>query len=106
MAPRSHNIVLTADIEADGGGFPGQERTFGSFRTLPRLLETLSERGIQLSTFVEGEIIANRPKLIGPLVDYGGGIESHAYDHNSVGGSSDSRIENMERGIQAYRRFF
>lgn len=101
-----HTVVLTLDVEADGGGFPGARRTVESFAALPRLLEALGERGLPLTAFVEGEILENRAELIRPLVDYGALIECHGYDHSCVGAGTGARIENLERGLAAYRSRF
>jgi len=99
-------IVLTVDVEADGGGFPESGRTFESFRMLPRLLDALGTRGVPLTAFVEGEILEHRPALVEPLAAAGAVIESHAYDHSAVAADLPARIDNLERGLAAYRACF
>jgi hypothetical protein len=93
-------------VEADGGGFPGAARTVESFKMLPRLLQALGERRLPLTAFVEGEILEHRAELIEPLVEYGALIECHGYDHSCTGREVGARIENMERGLEAYRTRF
>ena len=104
--PERGTIVLTLDVEADGGGFPESGRTFESFRMLPRVLDALGERGVPLTAFVEGEILDRRPELIDPLIAFGTVIESHAWDHSAVAADFPARIDNLERGLEAYRARF
>jgi peptidoglycan/xylan/chitin deacetylase (PgdA/CDA1 family) len=100
------SIVVTIDVEADGGGFEGTPRTFESFRMLPQLLETLREREIPLTAFVEGDILAHRPALIDPLLAANTIMESHAWDHSAVRADAATRLENLDRGLDAYAKRF
>ncbi len=105
IEPR-HTVILTIDIEADGGALPGCQRTYESFAILPRLLQVLQAWQLPLTAFVEGDILDHHADLIAPLIAYGATFESHAYDHSCVGLDVESRLDNIERGLHAYRTCF
>lgn len=99
-------VVLTLDAEADCGGIPGCRRSYESFGLLPRVRQELEERGVPLTAFVEGRILDERPDLVEDLLANNVVLECHGYDHNQVQSSAEDRLDNLERGLDSYERFF
>lgn len=105
MTDDGRRIVVTLDAEADGG-VPWLGGCYESFAFADRLLDELASRDVPLTAFVEGRILDRRPELIRAFESFGTVFECHGYDHGAVGKPVEERLENMERGLDAYQAYF
>ncbi len=100
-------IYLTLDFEEDYGT-ASRKKCFLSHNHSEKFIRFVKENDLRVTLFVTGEILDNQPELVEPYVQENGffEFETHGYNHEDVYAHVDKRIENINRGVMAYKRFF
>lgn len=100
-------LYITLDFEEDGGS-AAQNSTFFCHAITPAFIEHIVTNHLRATIFVTGEILAKRPDLLQPYLEHDTHFqfESHGYDHRVIYKTASDRCRNVERGIDAYEKFF
>ncbi|HEY41099.1 MAG TPA: polysaccharide deacetylase family protein [Dehalococcoidia bacterium] len=94
---------LTLDLESDHSDLLDEPRYEG-LEHIPELVAFLGEAGVPLTCFVQGSLLETHQGHIQLLTDADVEFELHSYSHPDVT-ELDTHLE-VERGIEAYRKFF
>lgn len=96
-------VCLTLDLEQDYGDLL-EKLSYEGLKHIPELVNFLQERNIPLTCFVQGSLFETHPTQIKQLSVLDVEFELHSYSHP---GSEEmnSRFE-IEKGTEAYRKFF
>ncbi len=96
-------VCLTLDLEQDYGDLLG-EPSYEGLEYIPELRSFFKEKGIPLTCFVQGSLFETHPTYIETLSTLDVEFELHSYSHPGPE-EMDTKLE-IEKGKQAYRRFF
>lgn len=94
---------LTLDVEQDYGDLL-EEPSYEGLEYIPELVDFFKGKGIPLTCFVQGSLFETHPDKIQKLAGLDAEFELHSYSHPKPG-KVDPKVE-IERGKEAYRRFF
>jgi peptidoglycan/xylan/chitin deacetylase (PgdA/CDA1 family) len=100
-------IYLTLDFEEDYGS-PGEEKTYLCHNGSKKLIEFVKQEDLKITLFITGEITEKHTYLLEPYLkekEYFQ-FEQHAYNHESVFGTSDEKLNNISKGLDSYSNFF
>lgn len=96
-------VCLTLDVEQDHADLL-DEPSYDGFEHIPNLVSFFKERDIPLTCFVQGSLLETHPAQIEQLYTLDVEFELHSYSHP---GPQEMNTEfEIEKGKEAYRRFF
>lgn len=98
------NLGEAAELELGGRPDSPIGEHFTAKRVLPVLLDTLAERGITATFFVEGLNAELYPEALREIARRGHEVAYHAWRHEQWGDlSAEEQAANLARGIEAFR---
>ncbi len=96
-------VCLTLDVEQDYGELL-EEPSYEGLGYISDLVDFFKERNIPLTCFIQGSLFGTHPAEIKNLSTLDVEFELHSYSHPGVEGAN-TNLE-VERGKEAYRKFF
>ena len=95
---------FSLDLEADYAGMTVRE-CYESLDCTEAFEQMVSAYGIKLTTFVTGSILDGNFPIIKRLQSLGSRFETHSYSH-PLREPPERKIEDIRKGIDAYKRYF
>lgn len=100
----SRIACFTLDLEADYAGIT-PTASFDSLDRTEKFEEMVKKYDLKLTTFVTGAILDRHHPVLDRLKALGSRFETHSYSH-PLKISPREKIADIERGIEAYERYF
>jgi len=109
MSKKQKKIFIIVDLEADGGTLLAKDRTYKSIDDNINILKkNMFKHDLKINFFVEGQLLEERPDIVETFHGENKNVNFnlHGYNHSDVNLSTDVKILNIEKAINAFTSCF